>query len=277
MEFTVEKIKVIGQKLSLPFSEVLSLVVFEEILSRISLSGLKDIMWLKTDGKKIKKNMVYYVEHIRKANLESGMKQVLKNKFRQTYQMEWEILYKDMQMEVVLNIQIEKVQVPFKIIIRPMPGINKYPCESMYVSLLEPNRKITYRKYPTELYLSECFYEIIDKLELIGDMFYYERAHHIIEQYTVDGRRLRFDFLEMLQNNPIPSFEERWSTVIGYKKYSYMKKKWISYHKESRDKIAEWEAVIELFDAFFTPIWSSIEKDEIFMGDWMPNLRRYLD
>ena len=30
------------------------------------------------------------------------------------------------------------------------------------------------------------------------------------------------------------------------------------------------------FEAFFPPVWRAIIKDEIFIGDWMPELCRFL-
>ena len=39
----------------------------------------------------------------------------------------------------------------------------------------------------------------------------------------------------------------------------------------------QWKEVIELLTAFFAPIFEGVLKDEVFLGDWMPELGRYLE
>ena len=58
-----------------------------------------------------------------------------------------------------------------------------------------------------------------------------------------------------------------------------MKKKWNRYVKECGDldkKEDSWERVLELMEECFRPVWQAIDQDEIFIGDWMPQLGRYL-
>lgn len=276
MEYTVDELKEKGKELALSFPQVLSLYFLEEVLERISQSDLKNKMWLKLEGK-IRNRLIFYMDDIPKGKLEVHMKEILKNKPKQNYKIEWDIWYKDQEIEFTLLMQLGKTQVPFKIVVRPNQEKELYPGEEVYTSPLNPERKISYKEYPIELYLAECFYEIMDKLELIGDMFYYDKAYHILEQRALEGRRVRMIITKLLEHNPIPSVSKRWVTIVGYKKYGHMKKKWKSYHKGSKNEIPGWEEVIDLLNAFFSPLFKSIENDEVFVGDWMPNLGRYLD
>ena len=72
---------------------------------------------------------------------------------------------------------------------------------------------------------------------------------------------------------------KRLETVLGYKTYGYMKKRWNRYRKECDDLDKEedsWENVMDLLKECFLPVWEAIERDEVFIGDWMPQLGRYL-
>ena len=46
--------------------------------------------------------------------------------------------------------------------------------------------------------------------------------------------------------------------------------------KEALDGRKDWVEVMTLLEAFFPPVWRAIIRDEIFIGDWMPELCRFL-
>jgi hypothetical protein len=139
-------------------------------------------------------------------------------------------------------------------------------------------REISYYKYPQELQVVECFYEILDKLELIGSMEAYVNVYQIMNTQSFDGRHIYLVMEKFRENRPMENLEKCWQEVRGYGSYAYMKKKWDKCQKELPFLTEEdsWENVIEMMDNFFTPILESLEKNEIFMGDWMPKLGRYL-
>ena len=62
----------------------------------------------------------------------------------------------------------------------------------------------------------------------------------------------------------------------SYRDYRYMKKKWNSYLKRQNQKEPVWEDVMEKILAFLQPVWEMMQQDMIFIGDWMPELGRYL-
>ena len=55
-----------------------------------------------------------------------------------------------------------------------------------------------------------------------------------------------------------------------------MKRKWTAYLKREHKKEPDWVEVMTLLEAFFPPVWRAIIKDDIFIGDWMPELCRFL-
>lgn len=277
MEYTANDLKRLSKELALPFPQVLSLYFEEEILDRISHSDLKNKLWLKLKSKKIRNDLIFYMKHITEEDLEDQMKEIFKSNSKQSYKINWGLWYKDKEIEIPLEIQLGKIQAPIKIIVRPILEEELFPGDAVYTSRLNPERKISYKEYPIDLYLAECFYEIMDKLELIGDMFYYDKAYRILQQSAVEGRRVRTAFKRLLAHNPILSATKRWDSIRSYKNYSHMKKRWKSYFKDAKNEMPDWESTIDLLDAFFSPLWSSIEKDEIFVDDWMPNLGRYLE
>ena len=56
-----------------------------------------------------------------------------------------------------------------------------------------------------------------------------------------------------------------------------MQKRWKSHCKRKKETYPQWEEVIGLSVAFLEPVFEGVLKDEVFLGDWMPQLGRYLD
>ena len=63
----------------------------------------------------------------------------------------------------------------------------------------------------------------------------------------------------------------------GYQSSSYMKKKWKSYLKKEKKKTPSFEEVMKVIVAYYRPIWDSLAEGNYYLGDWMPELMRYLD
>lgn len=285
MDMTVEEIREKGKKLNLPYVQAISLYLFERILERVSHSELKDEMWLRQTeffqkGKKKKtvpNQIVYYMKDISYQTLQQAMDEILRQKKDSSFQMEWEMLFLDNEIEIVLHTKVEQVEVPFKVVIRPVWMEDQFSEKEVYFSLLWENRTVEYRAYPVELRLAECFYEILDKLELTASMECYDTVCQILREHSVDGRRTYLNMLELLEKQPVTSVEKRWDTVLGYRDYSYMKKRWNTWRKAEKENMISWEECMETLREFFSPIWNAIQEDKIFIGDWMPHLGRYLD
>ena len=60
-----------------------------------------------------------------------------------------------------------------------------------------------------------------------------------------------------------------------YKTYTYMKKRFKSYVRRKSD--VDWEEAFKRISEFLVPMMDAIVEQQIFFGDWMPNLGRYLD
>ena len=81
----------------------------------------------------------------------------------------------------------------------------------------------------------------------------------------------------MLEEHPLPFLEQRLSKVLSCRDNKELKKRWKSQSRRSGEHYPNWEQTVALTVTFLTPIYDGILKDEIFLGDWMPQLGRYLD
>ena len=65
--------------------------------------------------------------------------------------------------------------------------------------------------------------------------------------------------------------------LAGYGNYTYMKRKWKVELRQKKKSEPEWSDVNKCLVNFLRPIWEAMEKNMVFLGDWMPQLKRFLD
>lgn len=291
-KLTIEEIRDKGKSQGLSYVQSLSSCFFEEIMRWVERSDLKDRMWLKPEEFYLKGKgrgteagqMTYYMKDISYTDLEEMVSDIQRQKRQEQVSLDWQLLFYDLQLEIGLSLKVTKVLVPFRIVVRPVWQADCFPEEEVYQPIFGEFEPVSYKTYPEELNLAECFFEMMEKLELIGDMRPYGEALRILKTRSVDGRRVSQYVKELQGIRKMTSWEKRWETVAGYGNYTYMKKRWDKYRKrdlkinrrESGDKEVSWSELMVLLKEFFTPLWESIQKDQIFLGDWMPQLGKYL-
>lgn len=180
-------------------------------------------------------------------------------------------------------------QIPFELELIPYAG-SAVQVEEKTLEDLTSQEKITYRMFSEEEYLSRSFYRIVEDLELISPMSWYKDSYDILTTQMVSGRKVSESFGQLLLENPIPLLKERLEIIESFQDYKYMEKRWENYMSrfwtkpfpqeddgEKEEDEAEWSRVIQIFVRFFAPIFDVALKNELFIGDWMPQIGRYLD
>lgn len=274
-----------GKELGLSYARTLSLYLFEKILLEVSGSKLQENLWLKEEefqilGKKKKRipnEITYYMANISYQLISDTVEQLLEEK--QYTNVAWRLDFYDEELVIDLQVTLKQEPVFFKVRIRPIWQTDPYLEEGTYHTMILPEQDIHYYKYPLDLDIVECLFFILDRLELIGDMRPYAVIYQTLQSQALTGRHIYLNIKELIENSGMSSPSKRMETVLGYRSYGYMKKKWNRYVKECGDldkKEDSWEKVIELMEECFQPVWQAIEQDDIFIGDWMPQLGRYL-
>lgn len=183
---------------------------------------------------------------------------------------------KDNPIKIYFEICKAPYRIPFEIHLIAYPGHKIFPQKKTAIHK-RSEESFTYNMFPPEEYLALAFYEVIKDLELIVDMSWYKQIYETLCKESADGRKVWESLNRLIKEYPIPSLEKRLDTLAGYRDYGYMRKRWKSQSRRRRESYPRWEDVVSLMVKFLTPIFEGILKDEIFLGDWMPELGRYLD
>lgn len=178
--------------------------------------------------------------------------------------------------KLFLEIYKAPYRIPFELHLIPFPDHEIFSQEKSGI-VMQTQENFTYRTFPPEEYLTLAFYEIIKELELIKDMSWYHGVYDVLCKEPVNGRKFWESLNHLIRDYPIPSLEKRMETLNSYRNYPYMQKRWKSHCKRKKETYPQWEEVIGLSVAFLEPVFEGVLKDEVFLGDWMPQLGRYLD
>lgn len=238
------------------------------VLTRMLEVGYKEKLWArkKLDSKQIEQGLVFCPAEDNQQELLEELCQLFQSELMEKKNLPFSVETKN---RIMLEFEIEKYRIPFFIEIKPYRQAALYPVE-------ETLQKMVYYRFPTEEYVAQGFYEILNKLELLNNLSWYKEIYDILLVEAMDGRRVCECFRKRLETKKIPSLEKRLDTIKSYENYGYMKKKWKKEQKRQKEEFPEWNQVVSLLITFFSPVFNAVIRDEIFFGDWMPQLGRYL-
>lgn len=177
---------------------------------------------------------------------------------------------------ISLKITIDDMYIPINLYFKKH-GASHEPEKITLELIAYGNRKVDVLINPKEEELSKHLLEIIDKLELINNMDHYYDAYEILTSNPVNGRKVKDRLNELVKEKEIVIDDTRLNMLKSYGDYTYMKRKWKVELRQKKKSEPKWSDVNNCLINFLSPIWDAMEKNMVFLGDWMPQLKRFLD
>lgn len=292
------ELKALAGELGIPFANLLRGYVLEDLLLRFAESDYREYLWLKDDrmlgGEAYRRGdeaalRFFYRERSR--FLVPGKQvpgQVLTAAL--AAQMLAEVLQPENEREVrwegtasgepgavtlALDAYYRDMCVPVSVEFRTLTDENRRPEARTLRGVAIPGKEISYLTYSAEIMVSQDLFEILEKLELIGDMGAYYRVYQALKSQPLSGRLVLDELCALAEGVPQVKKEKRVEQLAGYRSYSYMRKRWQQYGKR-HGAVARWEEALDLILALAEPVWVSLCRGEVFLYDWMPELGRLL-
>lgn len=293
-------LKAKSEELGIPFSNLLAGYVLEELMYLIEDSPFSLFLWLKTANalgveQYREKNILtlefaYLTDRLamKKEGLAPGQKLSLKMGYvmlanilnvEKVSKITWKgrAVQKGNTVELEVSGEFEEMTVPIHIRITELTEENAAPVNRSFTPFMEPEKKIPYLEYPVEIVLAEQLFLIMKHMELLPEMSAYDRIYHILKENAVDGRHIRQMLAEACKKEELLPDMERMEMILSYRNYSYLRKRWEKYLRHRKRGEPSWDEMMTQLAEFLPRIWQSICQDEIFSGDWMPELGRFLD
>jgi len=167
--------------------------------------------------------------------------------------------------------------VPIHIRVTELTEEGLVPVKRTFMPFMEGGKQIPYLEYPVESILAENLFYLIRDMELLPDMSVYDKVYGILKTEPVDGRHIQELLGEHCKKQQLLPEESRMKEILSYRDYSYMRKRWEKYLRHRKRKEPACTEVMQVLEQFLPQMWSTLCRDEIFFGDWMPDLQRFLD
>lgn len=285
---SLSAVKAKSEELKIPYENLLSAFVIEEAVTAFCGSDEAENFRLKNNSilsleyyrRKAPTRLEYVIlseEELTVRNVIHRMSKIFQNEKKAELWWKYRVEKEDEGICVYLSAKIEELQIPVQLVLEQEKEEPSEPSHEELHPFLEEERSVEYLHYPMEGILAEHFIRIMRDMELINDMGSYYILYELLSKEMNSSRKVTEQIESLAKEQKIPLKKERFDMFEGYQSSSYMKKKWKSYLKKEKKKTPSFEEVMKVMIAYYRPIWDSLAEGNYYLGDWMPELMRYLD
>lgn len=285
---SLSAVKAKSEELKIPYENLLSAFVIEEAVTAVCESDEAENFRLKNNSilsleyyrRKAPTRLEYVIlseEELTVWNVIHRMSKIFQNEKKAELWWKYRVEKEDEGICVYLSAKIEELQIPVQLVLEQEKEEPSEPSHEELHPFLEEDRSVEYLHYPMEGILAEHFIRIMRDMELINDMGSYYILYELLSKEMNSSRKVTEQIESLAKEQKIPLKKERFDMFEGYQSSSYMKKKWKSYLKKEKKKTPSFEEVMKVMIAYYRPIWDSLAEGNYYLGDWMPELMRYLD
>ena len=285
---SLSAVKAKSEELKIPYENLLSAFVIEEAVTAVCESDEAENFRLKNNSilsleyyrRKAPTRLEYVIlseEELTVRNVIHRMSKIFQNEKKAELWWKYRVEKEDEGICVYLSPKIEELQIPVQLVLEQEKEEPSEPSHEELHPFLEEDRSVEYLHYPMEGILAEHFIRIMRDMELINDMGSYYILYELLSKEMNSSRKVTEQIESLAKEQKIPLKKERFDMFEGYQSSSYMKKKWKSYLKKEKKKTPSFEEVMKVMIAYYRPIWDSLAEGNYYLGDWMPELMRYLD
>lgn len=180
---------------------------------------------------------------------------------------------KDFTKEVLVNLNRCKVPIKLRIQRSQIPQ-NVFGQKSLQLFTEDTTLKIY--TYEPEQELAECLLKCIRYQNLRQDLSCYDDIYQILVCHVISGRNVTARIEKLLAVEHYQPTALSMQELLRLKQSKQMERKWNQYLRTSHRKSPQWEEVMDLIHRFYQGIWNTLLQDQIFLGDWMPEIKRFL-
>ena len=101
--------------------------------------------------------------------------------------------------------------------------------------------------------------------------------YQMLQKETVDGMAVSRRLIEICEDEDFIPDEARVKKIHGWSMNRFMEQKWEKYLRRQKNLSLSWFNVIDKLSTFIIPIGLSMAEGKPFIGDWMPEIGRFLE
>ena len=125
--------------------------------------------------------------------------------------------------------------------------------------------------------IAHAVFAILRQMELIEDMGVFVELYELLQTKAVDGMAVSRRLMDICEDEDFVPDEMRVKKIHGWSMNRFMEQKWEKYLRRQNNVSLSWFKVIEKLSTFIVPIGLSMVERQPFIGDWMPEIGRFLE
>lgn len=279
-----------SEELQIPFENLLAASVLEEIVQRIAESSVADSIWLKNSVRlsrenyrnRVERNLSFFILDSRKLTYKKTevsriFAELFRNLKKDAVHWNYTVWVDRNRITADLVATVALIPVPVRILFEQVRMADLVPYSRDLKLFIHNSRTVRILCYPSEYLLTEKIVEMIEKLELINDLSCYMEVFYLLKKEALSGRTMCELLRESCGKHKIEIEESRMQMLFSYRNQGYMKKKWHAYLRREQRKSPSWEEVMDVLEQFLLRLWEHLCRNLVYLGDWMPELGRFLD
>lgn len=279
-----------SSELQIPFENLLAAAILEEIIQRVGESDYGENFWLKNSvcfnlenyRKKVNRKVSYFIKetdmlHYKKIEISNVFAELFRNIKKDAIHWNYKLWKEQNVIFANMTAMIASIKVPVKMEFEQVLDESLHPYRKEIHLFNNNNKKMKLNCFPIEYVLVEKFLNVMEKMELINDLSNYMDIYEILKRESLSGRKVWELLNEGCSKHGIEIEKQRFEILVSYRTNQYMKKKWKSYLRHEKKISPVWNEVMEMIEVFFSNIWTCMCENLIYLGDWMPELGRFID
>ncbi len=180
---------------------------------------------------------------------------------------------KEDHLEAIVKVPFDRLELEIEVRVFPAKEkktkIYKYPLHLIY----ENERSVDVACYYQEADLAELFCMLYEKMELLTEVDILEVIFLYATTKNLSGKYLSLYMEEKLNCDITDKGRQQLEKAMESKA---LQARYKGYLRSQKRVEPSYERVKVIIKRLFFPILESMEKEEIFFGDWMPEVERYL-
>lgn len=146
--------------------------------------------------------------------------------------------------------------------------------------VMQEDRELVYLRCSQEPILAKHLYRILQNPFQSFQPRIYGAVYDILAHESINGRHMRENLAKLCAEGQITPEEKSAQQIFAFAEDADKTAEWERYIGKmplGSGMWVSWQDVIEKIEKFLSGIWGAVCRDEVFFGDWMPELERFLD
>ncbi|SFQ21808.1 hypothetical protein SAMN02910358_01160 [Lachnospiraceae bacterium XBB1006] len=179
-------------------------------------------------------------------------------------------------LSVLIKVPFDKVLVDIRLHLS-FCDAKKAQSYTKTISLLyEEGKELEIPCFYPEAEIVEIFCEAYEKMDLFTDMEAIEVVYEYAKTRNMNGKYLTFFLEENLKKSGHTLTAEEMRLFEQAIRGKALRSRYKGYLRNQKRKDPDYEEVIRVLDKLFKPVLQAISRHEIFFGDWMAEVERFL-